>query len=134
MPDKRLILALANVTDPPAQFAARLVILRRRAKAYAVLAFNGYDSDEREVWQVPEIQAWCRAFVEAGGLSSIMPVEEWPADQDHPGMLRHEIVLTAGLPGVTYKTAGPVGHDLQCDLNAVRDLELKYRPPLPEVN
>jgi hypothetical protein len=58
-----------------------------KEQKYWVCAIAGYENDERELYEVPEVRAFCRRLVERGFIASMRPTTQFFQD-DHPELKR----------------------------------------------
>lgn len=67
-------------------------------KCEVVICFDGLDDDPREVWDVPEIQAFCRDALSMPAMIRCMPDERDPKQQAVPGCYgKWSFVMTANI-------------------------------------
>jgi hypothetical protein len=63
----------------------RLARTKRNAEiAHIVCHIGGYDDDERELWEIPEVRAFCRRLMTLGFPSWLDPFTTLPEIRDHP--------------------------------------------------
>lgn len=66
----------ATTEKSPEQTIEKLQDLSVGLETRVHLFFGNWDNDERELYDIPEVQRWCRRFIELGGMSLISRVED----------------------------------------------------------
>lgn len=85
------------------------------------LYFGNWDDDPRELYDIPECRAWCKAFIELGGLSLLdRPKDLPPAARAFPS--QYLMVAIAGMPGAA--RLGPF--EFSYDHKRIAQLEREY--------
>ena len=100
--NKTLLCYVAVVTEPPAKTAATMgMALLASGGGLVMLSFYGYDDDPRPLHQIPEVRAWCRGFIEAGGLDYMPAFGDGPPDMEGQILKDYTLLAFAGMPGAS---------------------------------
>jgi hypothetical protein len=91
----------ASLDETPEQ-AVKAIALAASAsrRPYVCMGIHGYDDDPRELYDIPEVRAWCKRFVELGGLDYLPSLENGPPGSVGSIIHDHLMLLIAGHPTV----------------------------------
>lgn len=122
MQQERMIgVFVANTNNTPEMTLNSLTKMMEVTGQRVCLYFDNWDDDPRELWDIPEVRAWCRKFIELGGLS----VLDRPEDASYsllevPSQLL--VLACSGLPGATRLDKLRFTYDLE----RIRELERSF--------
>ena len=123
MSGKTLICYVAQVTDSPVKTAENLhAAVASIGGGFVLLSIHGYDDDPRDLIEIPEVRAWCRRFIEAGGLDSIPIIDDGPPETNGTALKDFNLLAIAGLPGAREDA----NHLVHFDLDEVARQRKKY--------
>jgi hypothetical protein len=72
--DARIILVACDAAESEIRsLVAKTAKIARDSNRPFYLAIDGYDSDPREIWQIPEAVALCKRMAQHGMMSSLDP-------------------------------------------------------------
>ena len=116
---------MAKSTETVDHVMGVLIQLTERIGCRPHLGFCDWDNDPRELYDIPEVQKWCREFIQKGGLSLVDRMEDVVPGVDLPTNLPTQMLLVAcaGMPGAERK-GGKLFH---YDLDQIAALEQQYR-------
>lgn len=117
---------VADSTRPVEEVISTLMKMAEQTGCERVrLHFGNWDADPRELYDIPEMQKWCREFIQKGGLSLVDRLEDVPPGLDLSTHLPSQLLLVAcsGLPGAT--RAGKQAFTY--DVKQIAALERQYR-------